>query len=276
MPQPRRWPRFLVLLAIGLIAVPGAVPVRAAVLDMVPMQGGMVMPALAYSATTGRLSIEMEHEIPLLVPLRISHPGDSFRPEDPWFDALDPSRQGQAFSRRYGFVMSPLTDPIPAGTAITLHLLEASPELSFYRYMMGPPGGMAPLFGTAGTDPAWRWNGMMFHPLVMAPAVEADLEAIFEATLVDSVTGARVDGSETEPFVLRWVSVSDGRPVLGIATRIVLEWDVQDGEWVAEAAPGPEGPWTALEEAPIPSGSRRILLVTPSPGARFFRLRETP
>ena len=124
----------------------------------------------------------MPAEVPQLTPLMVSNPGDSFDPADPWFDALDPSRQGLSFSRRYGFVMDTMTDPLPPNTAIWLRKVSGSPELGFYRYSGSAPKAWEPIFGTAGTTNALFWNGMMFHPGVTAPPgtrrVERDVRGI--------------------------------------------------------------------------------------------------
>jgi prepilin-type processing-associated H-X9-DG protein len=111
-------------------------PVRGAILTSVPMQGSMVMPELSYYAADGALYVTMDPAIPQLTPLLASHPGDSFDPADPWFDALDPSRQGLAFSRRYGFVMGPATDQLPAGTGIWIRKLSGSAQLGFSHFWM--------------------------------------------------------------------------------------------------------------------------------------------
>ena len=65
----------------------------AATLTSVPMQGGMIMPMVAYHAEHGHLHVMMPTEIPQLTPLLVSNPGDQFDPADPWYDDLDPSRR---------------------------------------------------------------------------------------------------------------------------------------------------------------------------------------
>ena len=107
-------------LLLAVVALGSAPAVRAAILTAVPMQGGMVMPMVSYHAADGRLHVMMPPETPQLTPLLVSHPGDGFDPADPWFDALDPGRQGQSFSRRYGFVMDTVTDPLPAASWLPL------------------------------------------------------------------------------------------------------------------------------------------------------------
>jgi hypothetical protein len=85
--------------------------------------------------------------VPQLTPLLVSNPGDSFDPADPWFGALDPSAQGKAFSRCYGFVMDAMADPLPAGTQIWIRKLSGSAGLSAYRYQETAPRALQPIFG---------------------------------------------------------------------------------------------------------------------------------
>src|ERR1035441_4793566 len=102
---------------------------RAATLSSVPMQGGMVMPMVSYHSSDGTMRMMMPETVPQLTPLLVSNPGDSFDPADPWFSALDPSAQGNAFSRRYGFKMDASTDLLPAGTQIWIRKLSGSAVL---------------------------------------------------------------------------------------------------------------------------------------------------
>ena len=142
---------------------------RAATLTAVPMQGGMVMPMVSYHSSDGKMHVMMPTTVPQLTPLLVSNPGDSFDPADPWFGALDPSAQGNAFSRRYGFVMDGNTDLLPAGTQIWIRRLSGSAGLSAYRYQETAPKALQPIFGTDGVTNALYWNGKMFHPVFAAP-----------------------------------------------------------------------------------------------------------
>lgn len=265
------------VLTLAVPAFTATPAVRAAELAAVPMQGGMVMPMFSYHADRGTLEVMLDPTIPQLTPLRVSNPGDSFAAGDPWFDALDPSRQSLAFSRRYGFVMGTMTDPLPAGTALWLRKIAASPELGFYRYRNTDPKAWEPIFGTAGSPAAWLWNGAMFHPAVTAPAVDGELSATFDAYLGDAATGAPVAGTTTPPFVLRFTSVSDGRPALVIAQKVAISWAVTPGQWVLETANAPTGAaWTRLTETPVTLDGRPTVLLEPAAVRRFYRLTQVP
>jgi hypothetical protein len=92
-----------------------AVSVSAAELTNVSFQGGMLMPEVYYHADTDMVTVDLSaiRVTAQLTPLLISNPSDSFSPADPWFSALEPSGQGLAFSRRYGFDIDALSDIPP-------------------------------------------------------------------------------------------------------------------------------------------------------------------
>ncbi len=263
---------FCICLQAAALAAP------AAVLTSVPMQGGMVMPELSYSAGEGVLRVQLDPTIPQLTPLLVSNPGDSFDPADPWFDALDPSRQGLAFSKRYGFVMATVTDPLPAGTGIRIRKLSGSPELGLYRaHSMSLPHRWEPLFGTEGSPDTFSWNGSMFHPCAAAPAGTNEYTVTFEAFLANTNTGVAVAGSGTGPFVLKWTSVPDGRPTLSIGQRIVIAWPETAANCVLECTESLSPcEWRVVTNAPVMVEGRMAVVLEPGEARKFFRMRMTP
>ncbi len=265
----------LLFLLTALFSAPAAL--TAATLNAVPMQGGMVMPMIAYRATEARLRVMVDPAVPQLTPLLVSNPGDGFDPADPWFDALDPSRQGLAFSRRYGFVMDTMTDPLPAGTAIWIRKISSSPGLGAYRYQNTAPKVFEPIFGTAGSSNALSWNGMMFHPTFAAPPGVGTYTATFEAYLVNTGTGAEVPGSSTGPFVFNWTDVSDGRIVVGIAQRLVITWPISNAKTVLEAASSlPATNWTVVTNTPVLLEGQSAVILEASEAKKFYRVRAIP
>lgn len=249
---------------------------RAAVLSTVPMQGGMVMPMIAYHADHGHLHVTMPSEIPQLTPLLVSHPGDSFDPADPWFDDLDPSRRGLSFSRRYGFVMDTMTDPLPDGTIIHIRKISGPPELGFYRYSGSTPKLWEPIFGTAGSPDWLAWNGMMFHPAVTAPPGTNGYEATFEAYLANATTGEILPGTSTGPFILRWTNVPDGRPSLDIRRVIQISWSASSQGWTLEQTDDLGSPsWQPVEVEPLVWNGQWTVLIEPQSQHKFYRLRPT-
>ena len=255
----------------------GISPAEAATLTAVPMQGGMAMPMVAYHADQGQLHVTMPAETPQLTPLMVSHPGDGFDPADPWFDSLDPSRQGLSFSRRYGFVMDTMSDPLPEHSAIWLRKVSGPPELGFYRYSGSAPKAWEPIFGTAASPAALFWNGMMFHPGVTAPPGTNPLSATFEAYLVDTLTGQEVSGSSSGPLAFNWTRVPDGRPTLEIGTRFVVAWPAGTAGYELEWADTMSAAnWTPVTNAPVILDGQPAVVLRPETATKFFRMRKSP
>lgn len=259
----------------GVAFAPAAVV--AATLTTVPMQGGMVMPMIAYHAEHGHLHVMMPTEVPQLTPLLVSHPGDRFDPADPWFDDLDPSRKGLSFSRRYGFVMAVESDPLPPDTRLWLRKRSGPPDLGFYRYSASEPKRWEPIFGTAGSPDTLEWNGLMFHPAVTAPPAAAEYTAVFEAYLVDTRTGAEIPDSHTDPMVFRFTNVPDGRPTLRVTRLVAVSWPAETTGWVLEqAAQLPAAEWIPVAATPVLIEGQPTVLLEPGAERRFYRMRPVP
>jgi hypothetical protein len=238
------------------------------------MQGGMVMPMLSYRATEGRLHVMMDVTVPELTPLLVSHPGDNFDSDDPWFEVLDPTRQSHSFSRRYGFVMGAATDLLPTGTQIWIRLLASTPELAIYRYANTDPKAFEPIFGTHGSANTLHWNGMMFHPAFTAPSGTNAQAATFEAYLVNTTNGEEVPGTSTGPFVLNWTNVPDGRPLLSIEKRMVIFWPTSATGYALEGTDDLEtGAWTSVTNAPVTVEGQSAIVLSPDDERTFFRMK---
>lgn len=232
---------------------------------------------VSYHAEHGHLHVMMPEDVPQLTPLLLSNPGDTFDPADPWFDSLNPSRRGLAFSRRYGFVMDTMSDPLPVNTAIWLRKVSGSPELEFYRYSGSAPKAWEPIFGTAGTTNALFWNGMMFHPGVAAPPGTNSLTATFEAFLMDTTTGLEIPHSSSGPLVFNFANVPDGRPVLEIGTRLVVAWPSETAGYELEWADSVSASqWNAVTNKPVMVDGQLAVVLTPESATKFFRMRKAP
>jgi hypothetical protein len=216
----------------------------------------------------------MPAEVPRLTPLMLSNPGDRFDPADPWFDSLDPSRKGYSFSRSYGFAMSAMSDPLPAGTRMHLRKLSSSPELEFHRYSGSPPKAWAPIFGTASTPESIEWSGLMFHPAVSAPPGTNELFAIFDAYLASTETGEEIPNSSTGMITLVFANMPDDRPLLSIERGIIVSWPAPSTNWVLEMADilSPSS-WTAAATTPVLADSRLTVTLDDSSSSKFLRLR---
>lgn len=251
---------------------------QAATLSTVPMQGGMVMPMVAYHADHGHLHVMLDPTIPQLTPLLVSNPADNFAPGDPWFDSIDPSRQGASFSLRYGFVMDSVTEPLPSGLQIWIRKLSGSPELKAFRYRASVPKAWEPIFGTDGVTNAMYWNQGMFHPAFAAPPGTNNLTATFELYLLDSNTGEEVPNSSSGPIVFNWTNVSDGRPALSLAQKIVVAWPSETTtNWVLESASTANATtWTAVTNTPVLLDGQAAVVLDGDASQEFLRMRFVP
>ena len=264
--------------AACFVWVAGAiVSVSAATLTTVPMQGGMVMVMLSYNAGSGMLMAMAPMDVPQLTPLLVSNPGDGFNPTDPWYDCLDPSRQGLAFSRRFGFTMDVNSDALPAGTTIWIRMLSSSPGLGAYRYRSTAPKAWEPIFGTAGSTNALQWDGSMFHPGFAAPPGTGTNTATFEASLLNTATGQPVPGADTGPFTFNWTAVPDGRPILSLAVKVVLAWPASTTNYVLEAADTlSAATWTLVTNTPVLVDGQPTVVLDPCQARKFYRMRLGP
>jgi hypothetical protein len=264
------------MVAAAVIVTSGGSALNAAILTTVPMQGGMVMPVVSFQSADGRMHVAMPSEHPQLTPLLVSHPGDRFDPADPWFDALDPSRHGASFSRRYGFVMDAMSDPLPPGTQMWIRKLSGPDDLKLYRYSASAPKAFEPIFGADGVTNALYWNGIMFHPAVAAPPGTNGYTATFEVYLLDTATGAEVAGSASGPLVFNWTNVPDGRPVLSVRDNRIM-WPADTGsEWVLESASSCHGgTWSVVTNTLVIDG-QPCVLPDPSVPQQFFRMKYAP
>jgi hypothetical protein len=271
--------QILAVLSCGAALFAVTAPVQAEVLTQVPMQGGMVMPMVTYKASMGKIMVMMPGTVPALTPLLVSNPGDSFDPADPWFDNLDPSRQGMAFTRRYGFMWDTgMSDPLPANTEVWIRKLSGSAGLGFYRYAANPPKQWTPIFGNAGTTNALMWDRVMFHPGVSALPGTNTFAATFQIYLVNTLTGQEVAGSASMPFVFNFTDLPDGRPALTIATKVVVSWpSLTSTNWLLESAPTlPATDWTLVTNAPVVLDGEPSVVLPISGAAQYYRMRYVP
>jgi hypothetical protein len=261
-----------IVLAAGV-----ALSARAAALSTVPMQGGMDMLMVAYHAGDGSLSIMVSMDEPQLTPLLVSNPGYGFDPGDPWYDFLDPSRQGLSFSRRYGFDMDTMSDALPDGTAINICALASSPGLGAYRYRSSIPKAWEPIFGTAGSTNKLQWDLTMFHPAFTAPPGTNTYAATFELVLVNTSTGLAVPGASTGPFTLTWTDAPDGRPTLNIAPKVMLAWQTSATNYALECSESLTATnWTTVTNTQVLLDGQTAVFVDPRDAQKFFRMRLGP
>ncbi len=268
--------RFLLLTLLGeMLASP------ATELATVPMQGSMLMPTVWYHEATDSVTVGLDDIIVTaqLTPLLISHPNDWFAPADPWFAALDPSQQGLAFSRRYGFVMHAMTDYLPFDRELWIRKLSSASGLSFYDYNdFVSPKTWNPIFGTTGTTNATYWSGLMWHIGVTAPPSTNTYSATFEIFVMNTATGQAVPNSSSGAFQLEWTCVPDGRPPLAINQpapgEIQLYWPASASNWSLVSALSHNNPnWQAVTNSPVGSGDKLRVTLPATNLNQFYRLQ---
>ena len=267
------------LICLSLAAF--AASVTAAELTNVPFQGGMLMPEVYYHADTDTVTVDLSaiRVTAQLTPLLISNPSDSFSPADPWFSALEPSGQGLAFSRRYGFDIDALSDIPPDNRQLWIRKLASSPDLAIYDYnATSTPKKWTPIFGTTGTSNATYWSGLMWHVGVAAPPGTNTYSATFEVYVVNTDNGLEVPGSSSGPFVLNWTDVPDGRPQLNIAAsapgRAQLTWPASATNWALVSAATPSAPnWSPVTNAPVTLNNQLTVTLDTVENSQLFRLK---
>jgi hypothetical protein len=214
--------------------------------------------------------------------LLVSNPGDYFNPADPWYDCLDPTRQGLAFSRRYGFDMDAMSDFLPYNRELWIRKLSGSPDLGIFDYRPNStPKRWTPIFGTAGTSNATSWSGLMWHVGVAAPPGTNTYSATFEVYVVNTDTGLEVPDSSSGPFVLDWTDVPDGRPLLNITAQasgqIQLTWPASATNWTLVSASALDASsWSAVTNEPVVLDGQRAVTLQPSESHNFFRMLLAP
>lgn len=243
------------------------------------------MPRISYHADAQRLMIDLvqaTNTLPQLLPLLASHPLDCFSAAAPWFNCLDPSRQGMAFSRRYGWDMAAMTDLPPPGQAIWIRKLDSTPGLAFFDYNDSrTPLTWNPCFGTEASTNALAWNGMMWHFAAAARPGTNTFRATFELFLLDTSTGKEVAGSSTGPFDLGWTNAPELRPTLELArqpgNQITISWVTNALRWhLLSSGSLDEGDWLPVPEpAEVINGKAAVHLDAPSV-PQFWRLRYDP
>ncbi|MDA7525261.1 hypothetical protein OAM21_02995 [Verrucomicrobia bacterium] len=197
---------YIVLSSLSLLA--SNAQAQDSILNAVPMQGKMLMPAIRYMSAHGHLMVMLPDETPHLTPLEESHPDKHFAVTSPWYDDLDPETQGMAFNRQYGFVMDGASDLLPLGMAVWIRKLSSDHGLEVYQYrnMSETEQKWEPMFGTNGSSEVFAWNMKMFHPAFVGPRNSGAKSAEFEAYVVDTDTGERVQEIDGASFTLTWTA----------------------------------------------------------------------
>ncbi len=118
----------------------------------------------------------------------------------------------------------------------------------------------------------------MWHPVVAAPPGTNNYTATFEVYLVDTTTGQEVAGSSSGPLTFNWTNISDGRPSLSLAQKIVVAWpSVTTTNWVLEsAATANATTWNTVTNMPVTVDGQPSVILDQSAMQQFFRMRFVP
>ncbi|MEX0876367.1 MAG: hypothetical protein WD114_02815 [Phycisphaerales bacterium] len=124
------------------------------------------------------------------------------------------------YSDQYGWVLDGIVDP-GSGNSIWIELVSQTNGLKTYeggRRMMIGTQSFDPIFGTAGSDTAWRWSGVMTHNWYAAADL-GDYQATYTIFVGDG-DGNAVDGYGSATVTLNLRAVPSPAPlaVLGLGT----------------------------------------------------------
>lgn len=177
------------LLAVVLVSVPAS----AGAGYVTPQLGGGspgVIASMKHADITfanNALSVHVDPSVPA-PRLRPLVEGDAFDPSAPWAPLNDKGYNAQYGWNAGGFIQ------LPAGSAIWIEELDSTPGLEVYQAPIDA-NGYAPLFGTGGTSPRWKWSGRMSHNYYATTGfAEQPHEATYRVYLGDLASGAPLPG----------------------------------------------------------------------------------
>ncbi len=109
---------------------------------------------------------------------------------------------GMHYNGQYGWLAGGFIS-LPPGSAIWVEIVDATPGLRMYEALT-----FAPLWGTAGASPRWKWNGVMVHNWYAAEQC-GKYEATYIVYVGDAVTGFPRAGYFPGSVTLYWQNVPD-------------------------------------------------------------------
>lgn len=153
-----------------------------------------------------------------------ANPVEMLRFADEAYDGNASALENQFYSDQYGWVLDGIVDP-GFGNSIWIELTSQSAGLETYqggRRMMITAQTFDPIFGTAGSDLDWQWDGVMTHNWYAASDL-GDYEASYRIYIGDT-SGDPVAGfGETSLTInLRAVPAPSGFALLGIGSLITI------------------------------------------------------
>lgn len=155
----------------------------------------MIHVHVSYDSSTSSVNLGID---PGTAELRPLEPPDEFDPAEPW-GVLGT----KAYNFQYGWLASGFEFP-PVGAWFWMEQLSATPGLEVYQRPPATPQ-YAPIFGTAGSSPRWRWSGQMTHNVyaVQDPSFEF-YEAEYRVYIGNDTTGEPLAGYTAAEITLQF------------------------------------------------------------------------
>lgn len=157
-------------IALAALAAASSASAELASLPTPAEQGGMIHAMVTFlDQPTDSFSVHLEPGAPVLRPITLWEPGETFNPAAPWYSLLDPTQGGQPFNSRYGLMLDAGgSDLPPVGKSLGVRVQSIDPGLGGYLYSTSGDGQFDPVLATAGA--AVLWSGVMWHPVFVADA----------------------------------------------------------------------------------------------------------
>ncbi len=178
---------------------------QAAELNSVGQMMPMIHINIDFNSFNDELSVHVDSGVPQMQPLSVASPGDSFNPAAPWYTTLDPSQEGLAWTRRYGFVAT--NDPAPEGLSFWVDLDVTTMGLEAY-FTRTEPDMFTPIFGTDGSSTLWEFPNTMIHPVFAGDPTVASYVLTGTIYVGDS-EGVAAAGYNSAAFTLNFTSVPE-------------------------------------------------------------------
>ena len=151
-----------------------------------------------------------------------SNPVEMRRFEGETYDANASALNNQYYSDQYGWALDGIVNP-GLGNSIWIEITSQSAGLSTYdggMRMMIPMQTFDPIWGTAGSEPIWQWDGMMQHNWYSAAEL-GDYEASYRVYIGDSMGVEAAGFTDTNVTLnFRAVPSPSGLAMLGMGTLI--------------------------------------------------------
>ncbi|QYY37206.1 hypothetical protein [Ruficoccus sp. ZRK36] len=160
----------------------------------------------SYAAPASALTVIVDNSVPEMQPLSTLSPGSSFNPSDPWYATLDPSQEGLAWTRQYGFVTT--FDPAPEGLYFWVDMDVSGSGLEAYYVRDSSPTEFTAIFGTDGSSTQWMYPDTMTHPVFAADPTVASYSVSGTIYLGD-IDGIADSSYTAQSFTLDFTAVPE-------------------------------------------------------------------